>query len=60
MVVLTQICLCLRYGSFKLLGAVIVVDRAQWEMAMLFTSFKILRDFSEELSTENERELIKL
>ena len=33
-----------------------VVDRANWEMVPLFTTF-ILRDFLEELSRENEMEL---
>lgn len=33
-----------------------VVDRANLEMVLLFTSFNFFRDFSEELSKENQME----
>ena len=47
LVVLTQFCLCLRYGSIELLGAIIVIDRANCEMVSL-------------LSREDEMELLIL
>ena len=42
------------------MGAIIVVDRANWEMTSLFACFKFSRDFSEGFSKENEIELFIL
>ena len=40
---------CWWYGSIKLLGAIMVVDRSNWEMASLVASVWVFDDFSEEL-----------
>ena len=50
---------CWWYGSIKLLGAIMVVDWSNWEMASLVASFFVFHDFSEEL-LRNKMELFIL
>ena len=41
LVVLTQICVSVLYGSIKLLGAAVVEDGANWEITSLFETYNI-------------------